>query len=423
MTDLYFQNMTHALQQAGVCTPTLVIDKERLDRNIDHLIDVLNRGFDYRIVAKSLPSIPLLQYIMRRTGTTRLMSFHLPFLMHLIEHIPAADILLGKPMPVCAARHFYHWHGQQTSSMCFAPELQLQWLIDSPERLEQYEQLAQELNIRMRISLEIDIGLHRGGFRADEDFTRALEKLASSPWLSLSGLMGYEAHISKIPALLGGTDRALHAVRKRYAAFVDQVRSVLGEHAMTGLCLNTGGSSTYPLYETDSVGVVNEIATASALVKPTDFDVTTLEHHLPAAFIAAPVLKRVHNPEIPEAPLLSRILRSLGKLPHEGCYLYGGNWLASPCYPADASLNPLLGRSSNQEFYQLPADSGIQQDDYLFFRPSQSEAVFLQFGQIAVYDQGVISDWWPVCSYPDNFPQYRLQQFGRMCQQAREKAF
>ena len=68
--------------------------------------------------------------------------------MHLIEHIPAADILLGKPMPVCAARHFYAWHGQQTSSMCFAPELQLQWLIDSPQRLQQYEQLAQELNVR-----------------------------------------------------------------------------------------------------------------------------------------------------------------------------------------------------------------------------------------------------------------------------------
>lgn len=403
MTDLYFQNLTHALQQAGVCTPTLVIDKERLDRNTDHLIDVLNRGFDYRIVAKSLPSIPMLQYIMRRTGSTRLMSFHLPFLMSLIEHIPTADILLGKPMPVCAARHFYHRHGQQTS-MSFAPELQLQWLIDSPQRLEQYEQLAQELNIRMRISLEIDVGLHRGGFRPDKDFTQALEKLAASPWLSLSGLMGYEAHISKIPALLGGMGGALNAVRKRYAAFVDLVRQVLGEQVLQGLCLNTGGSSTYPLYEGDSVGIVNEIAAASALVKPSDFDVSTLEHHLPAAYIAAPVLKRVHNPEIPEAPLLSRLLRTLGKLPREGCFLYGGNWLANPCYPSEACIHPLLGRSSNQEFYQLPADSTLQQDEYLFFRPCQSEAVFLQFGQLAVYDQGLITDWWPVCSYPDNFP-------------------
>ncbi len=177
MTQMYFQNLTQGLQQAGICTPTLVVDKERLDRNIDHLIDVLNRGFDYRIVAKSLPSVPLLQYIMRRTGSTRLMSFHLPFLMHLVEQIPAADVLMGKPMPVTAAEHFYQWHSQQTSSMCFAPELQLQWLIDTNERLQQYQALAQRHNLRLRINLEIDVGLHRGGFQPDQQFINALKPL------------------------------------------------------------------------------------------------------------------------------------------------------------------------------------------------------------------------------------------------------
>ncbi|UZK03114.1 type III pyridoxal 5-phosphate-dependent enzyme [Venatoribacter cucullus] len=410
MTDLYFRTLTSALHDAGVCTPVMVIDRERLDHNIDHLIDVMNRGFDYRIVAKSLPSVPLLQYIMRRTGTTRLMCFHLPFLMHLIEHIPAADILLGKPMPVCAARHFYAWHGQQTSSMCFAPELQLQWLIDSPQRLQQYEQLAQELNVRMRVSLEIDVGLHRGGFQPGEDFMAALERVSRSPWLSLSGLMGYEAHIGKIPALLGGPTAAFNATRQRYAACVQQVRDVLGEAVLKTLCLNTGGSTTYPLYDADSLGIVSEISVGSALLKPTDFDVETLEHHLPAAYIAAPVLKRVQQPEIPEAPRLSRALRAIGLLPKQGCYLYGGNWLASPCYPAEARLSSLLGRSSNQEFYQLPADTRLQQDDYVFFQPTQSEALLLQFGQLAVVEQGRICDWWPVFSYPDTFPQYRLQR-------------
>ena len=30
-------------------------------------------------------------------------------------------------------------------------------------------------------------------------------------------------------------------------------------------------------------------------------------------------------------------------------------------------------------------------DDYVFFRPLQSEAVFLQFGPIAMYEDGVIT--------------------------------
>src|SRR5690554_5662171 len=222
MTNLYFEQMTNALRQAGVCTPALIVDKERFDQNIDLLTNTLSKGFDYRIVAKSLPSIPMLQYIMRRAGTVRLMSFHLPFLMQLIKEVPSADILMGKPMPVCAARHFYAWHAQQ-GNLCFAPEIQLQWLIDSPERAEQYEQLAKELGINIRISLEVDIGLHRGGFKPNDDFVKLLEMISNSSYLTLAGLMGYDAHISKLPFFLGGLKLAFQSARSRYKLFTDLV--------------------------------------------------------------------------------------------------------------------------------------------------------------------------------------------------------
>lgn len=394
MSDLYFQELTQALQMAGVSQPTLVIDKHRLDRNIDHLIDVMNRGFDYRLVAKSLPSIPLIQHIMRRTGTIRLMSFHLPFLMHLVEHIPSADILLGKPMPVAAAKQFYQWHQQQTSSMCFDPSLQLQWLIDTTQRLHQYQALAQAHNITLRINLEIDIGLHRGGFQPNDDFIHALQYIDRSPFLELAGLMGYEAHISKLPRWLSSRQNAMQQARLRYQQFLTIIKQELGDEALSGLCLNTGGSTTYTQYHHNDVA--NELATASALVKPSDFDVDTLDNHQPAAFIATPVLKTVAKPELPGAPLLSSVLRATGLLARKGAYIYGGNWLATPCYPADAAREPLLGHSSNQEFYRLADDHPIDVDDFIFFRPHQSEAVFLQFGQIAVYEEGRISEFWPV---------------------------
>ena len=38
----------------------------------------------------------------------------------------------------------------------------------------------------------------------------------------------------------------------------------------------------------------------------------------------------------------------------------------------------------------------LEPDDWIFFRPTQSEFVFLQFGDIAVYEQGRISQRWPV---------------------------
>ena len=40
----------------------------------------------------------------------------------------------------------------------------------------------------------------------------------------------------------------------------------------------------------------------------------------------------------------------------------------------------------------------LQPDDWVFLRPSQSEHVFLQFGDIAVYEDGEIVDSWPVFS-------------------------
>jgi D-serine deaminase-like pyridoxal phosphate-dependent protein len=37
----------------------------------------------------------------------------------------------------------------------------------------------------------------------------------------------------------------------------------------------------------------------------------------------------------------------------------------------------------------------LAQDDFVFMRPTESEGVFLQFGDIAVYDGQDISAWWP----------------------------
>jgi len=391
----YFNRITQALTDAGVHQPTLVIDKARLDQNIKAVKSIIERGFDFRIVAKSLPSVPMLKYIMAETGSNRLMSFHMPFLQHVTEHIPKADILMGKPMPVGSVESFYNTlQNKSATSDTFNPGKQLQWLIDSYERVAQYGALAEKLNITMRVSLEIDVGLHRGGFNNVNDFEATLIFIQNHKHLQLSGLMGYEAHVTKVPGFIGGPKKAFEKSLNTYQAFVDSIVSIFGQDSLANLVLNSGGSTTYPLYE--KTGLMNELATASALVKPTDFDVFTLDHHLPAAFIAAPVLKIVKDPELPMAKGLSKLMHRVGLLPRKACFIYGGNWLAQPCYPADSKRANILGHSSNQEMYELKASDNINVDDFMYFRPTQSEAVFLQFGELAVYDKGEIVDWWPV---------------------------
>ena len=397
MSSQYFDSISNALTLAGRHYPTLVIDKERLDLNLNQLMQVIDQGFDYRIVAKSLPSVPMLRYIMQRTGTNRLMSFHLPFVCHVVKHIPQADIMLGKPMPVAAARQFYRWFVQQPQN-AFDPAVQLHWLVDSEVRLKQYEQLGTELNIKINVCLELDIGLHRGGYSDKQALRTTVEFIQTSECLTLTGVMGYEAHVSKIPLFLGGATLAFIQAMHCYDQFVDVIAEVIGDEATQSLILNAGGSSTYPLYcdESSTVTHVNEIATASALVKPTDFDVFTLEHHQPAAFIATPVLKVVNNPDIPSASLLSKVQRVAGASPRKACFVYGGNWLATPCYPQASKRANILGHSSNQEMYELEDDSSLAMDDFFFFRPTQSESVMLQFGELAVYEDGKIVENWSV---------------------------
>lgn len=390
----YYTDLSTALKGANAMRPTLVIDKAHLDQNITLVNRIIERGFNFRLVAKSLPCLPLIQYILEKTNSNRIMSFHLPFLMQAAYSLPDSDILLGKPMPVAGVEHFYSQIDQLDST--FNPDTQVHWLIDSTVRLQQYAELAQRLDRPMQINLEIDIGLHRGGYEDMSAFITSLEIIRDASHLTLTGLMGYEAYICKIPSFLGGAKKAFSNAQNKYQEFTQQVKQTLSLDNLDHLILNTGGSSTYPLYEDNKIA--NELACASALVKPTDFDVFTLDDHLPAAFIATPVLKVVDQPNLPMASGLSRFLRKLNLSPQSSCFIYGGNWLASPCHPANAKVSSILGHSSNQEMYDLPNNCPLKQDDFMFFRPSQSEAVLLQFGKIAIYDQGKITHWWDVFS-------------------------
>jgi D-serine deaminase-like pyridoxal phosphate-dependent protein len=59
-------------------------------------------------------------------------------------------------------------------------------------------------------------------------------------------------------------------------------------------------------------------------------------------------------------------------------------------------LDPLLGRSSNQERLNGPAGLSIEVDDHVFLRPTQSEFVMLHFGDLWVLQQGRLIARWPV---------------------------
>ena len=77
-------------------------------------------------------------------------------------------------------------------------------------------------------------------------------------------------------------------------------------------------------------------------------------------------------------------------------FIDGGNWLGKPVSPPGLVYNSLYGRSSNQEMLNGPPELKLAPGDRVFLRPTQSEAVLLQFGDLLIFDPeaGMIVDRW-----------------------------
>jgi D-serine deaminase-like pyridoxal phosphate-dependent protein len=369
----------------------MVIDRTLLNQNIATLMSHKRPEMGYRIVAKSLPSLALLAHVMREAKTDKLMVFHQPFLNLIATEMPKSDVLLGKPMPADAAARFYDELGQTA----FDPAKQVQWLIDTPKRLQEYRALANARSTEMQINIELDVGLHRGGLTAPDELRPLLDMIDADPLLTFAGFMGYDPHLAGVPDILGWKESAFESSTTLYKAFIAEAATHYGSAwAPETMTFNTAGSPTYQMH--NETTHATEIAVGSALVKPTHFDTPTLADHVPASFITTPVLKVSDTTTLPVLEAVSAPIRMWDRNTARTFFIYGGNWLAEPVSPPGLRPNAIFGRSSNQEMLNGSDRINLQPDDYVVLRPEQSEFVFLQFGDIAVFEDGAIVDSWPV---------------------------
>lgn len=378
--DPYFARLQAALKRAGVAQPALVVDLQRLAANIAAVRRALApTRLALRIVTKSLPAPRLLDAVMAGAGAERLMVFNGLMLDEMVGRHPASDVLLGRPLPAAQVADFVRRHANNP-----AASARPQWLADSLPRLEQYAEIARAAETPLRISLEVDVGLHRGGLPDLAALAAALDFIAGQPWLRIAGMMGYDAHV------MGAASPAAEvaAVTARYGAAARLIAEKLG--SLAGLTLNTAGSPTYALHLADPWAT--EVCVGSAFVKPAHFDLPTLEDHQPAAFIAQPVLKVMDPAIFPRRENLTSAYNALDPNSRRGFFLYGGYGDARPVSPPGVRFSRIWGGRGMLEGSEKVE---LAQDDFVFLRPTESEGVFLQFGDIAVYDGEEISAWWP----------------------------
>ena len=383
----YFSKVQKALKREAIAEPLVVVDRQRLNANISQLKKMLPSDMGFRIVTKSLPCGPLLTHIATRADTDRLMTFNATMALQMLDLMPTADQLMGKPLPIAAVSSFFRTMPIRKRAEAAR---QIQFLVDTPQRFLEMRNLAHDKKLHLRVNLEIDVGLHRGGMEPGAEIDNVLQAIANTPNIELSGLMGYEPHLSKIPKLKGWRGRARKGATDAFRAARAQVAAHFSPAEIAKMTFNMAGSPTFGLYSTTSHA--NEISAGSALVKPSDFDLPILKAFQAAAFIATPALKVSQGIRPPAGEYAEAIPRK----PKAGTtiFIHGGYWMAQPVFPSKLKNSTLFGRSSNQEMLVGPARTDLAVDDFVFLRPTQSEAVFLQFPKIAVLDGRRIAEYW-----------------------------
>nr|BFF39411.1 DSD1 family PLP-dependent enzyme [Tenacibaculum mesophilum] len=385
--DAYFKILNKELKNYQRAIPCLLVDLDILDENITEVISNFRKDASLRVVIKSLPSVQLIEYILEKTHSSKLMVFHQPFLTDLVARLgDKADILLGKPMPIKTAEYFYNNLPQQHNG--FNPFTQIQWLVDTKKRIEEYINLAKQLNQKLRLNIEIDVGLHRGGFSSLKSLTKVLSLIENNQnFVEFSGFMGYDPHVVKLPKIIRSQKKALRLANQYYEDCKTLVKNDFPELWNENLTFNGAGSPTLNLHKEQN-SPINDIAIGSCFVKPTTFDILSLKNYKPATFIATPVLKTFSNTTLPGLEKVKQIFSK------KSAFIYGGFWKADYYYPIGVKQNNLFGSSTNQTMINVSKNIPLQVDEFVFLRPHQSEFVFLQFGEILPIRNGKIQQPW-----------------------------
>lgn len=388
-----FQIYAAELRERAAGRDVSLVDLDTLDANISAVKSQLGSAFALRLVTKSLPSLALLEYMMKEAGTNRLMAFSEGLLRALLERFgTGVDILLGRPSPVEAA--------QRTFAESPAAAAKVRWLIDTRERMLEYRDLAVAQKQTIRVAVEIDVGLRRGGARTVTELLDMLDVIAKNPDdLSFAGFMGYDGHVPFAPPGFS-SDKEFEAVHERYSDFVQAATDAYPGLFGGDLVMNTGGSGTYYRYVDGLSTPANEIAMGSAFLLPAHFaDLATLGL-VAAAFQASPILKRIEPAELPFAegylPMLAKSDPSL----EVSYYMVGGGFAGDLVYPDGLVPNPYMPESdgvknlmTNQTLRNGPKALPLGVGDFVFYQPWEAGSL-VWLSALEVFRNGELKERW-----------------------------
>ncbi len=368
----------------GQPKPFAFVDLDLFDRNVK---DILSRAKDkkIRIASKSLRSVSLMKRILEYDPQYQgIMCFTAPEAAWLAS-LGFDDLLVA--YPTCHPEHI----------MMVAEHIKkgkkIYLMTDKVEHLQRINDIGKQRKVIIPVCLDLDMsskfpGLYFGVYRSSVNSVASakeyLDRLADFPFVSLKGVMGYEAQIaglgnnfkgqkiknSVIKLLQSSSIMEISARRKKVVQLVvDSVGSLD--------FVNGGGTGSIEITREEEH--VTEIAVGSGFYTPTLFDNYGKFKHHPAAGYAIEIVRQPQK----------NVYTCLG-----GGYVasgaLGADKLPTPYLPEGCSfyVNEMAGEVQTPLIYK--GEENLKIGDPVFLRHSKAGELCERFNHLLLLQNGEV---------------------------------
>ncbi|MDE3229830.1 MAG: amino acid deaminase/aldolase [Chloroflexota bacterium] len=364
--------------------PFAYLDLDLLDENIRQVVARAGQK-RIRVASKSVRSVAILKRILaadeRFIGVMCLTAREAVYL----AGQGVADVLIGYP---CV-------HEADLSDVARATLAgsHITLMVDDLAQLDRIETVARAHETRLPVCLDIDLsldlpGLHfgvwRSPLRSAEMARPVVERILASPWLTLDGVMGYEAQIAGVGDNYRGQaakNAIVRLLKRRSVGMVAQRRAeaVAMIRALGGALRFVNGGGSGSMASTGAEDVVTELTVGSAFYSPALFDNYRDFRYQPAAGFAIEIVRQ---------PAQGRFTCLGGGYVASGAP--GVDRLPQPYLPAGVRLDALEGVGETQTpiIYRGPPPLAI--GDPVFFRHSKAGELCERFERLALVSNGAV---------------------------------
>lgn len=373
--------------------PFAFVDLDQLDRNISDIAKAAGSK-KIRIASKSIRSVDVLRRILRSDDAFQGVMCYTAGEVAFLARQGFQDLLLGYPT----------WDPRGVMSLIdlIGDGHVITFMVDSVAHVDHLERLAMQRGVRIPLCLDIDMsanypGLRFGVWRSPLDGWEAIrpvaERIRSSSWVRLDGIMGYEAQIAGVGDRVPGQALKNAIVRylkrrsiKDVAARREEAVGRLKELGMPLRFVNAGGTGSLASSKAESV--VTELTAGSGFYSPLLFDNYSSFRYRPAAGFAVEIVRKP-RPDI--------VTCMGGGYTASGAA--DGTKLPRPYLPSGLSLFPLEGAGEVQTPLKIGKEAGelgrnLSMGDPVFFRHAKAGELCERFDRLyAISDGSIVGEY------------------------------